>query len=123
MNVPKKKRKVFGYKEALEYFKDDGFCLATSEYNRKQRLKNEYGLTLEDYEQMLKIQGGVCAICKEPETNIDKRTNKLKVLSVDHHHESKRVRGLLCTKCNTGLGMFRDDSQLLLLAAEYLKNN
>ena len=60
---------------------------------------------------MLVSQNGVCAIClKKPEKN----------LVVDHCHESGNVRSLLCGKCNTGLGLFLDSPQLLMIASSYL---
>lgn len=61
---------------------------------------------------MLEEQGGVCKICKAPP--LEKR------LSVDHHHDSGAIRGLLCSNCNTGVGMFRDDRAILEAAIRYL---
>ena len=82
---------------------------------RSIRYQRRYGITLADYDEMLEEQGGGCAICgKTPEDN-GKR------LGVDHDHNTGRVRGLLCDKCNSGLGMLRDDSTLLLRAVEYLE--
>ncbi len=66
--------------------------------NRKSYLKKTYSLTLEQYDKMFEIQGGVCAICNQPET--------WRRLSVDHNHQTGKVRGLLCSKCNTDLGIF-----------------
>ncbi len=72
-----------------------------------------YGLTIERYEQMLEAQSGVCALCG--------RTNKNGYrLAVDHDHETGRVRGLLCTNCNNGLGRFKDNPGLLRKAADYI---
>jgi hypothetical protein len=75
-----------------------------------------YGITLADYDQMLKRQKGVCAICKKPETHSRQRR-----LSVDHNHETGEVRGLLCARCNRALGMFNDNPDLLRSAARYLR--
>lgn len=80
------------------------------------RLKRLYGLTLADYKRMFADQGGVCAICAEPPT----ATKGPWKLHVDHDHETGAVRSLLCTKCNTGLGAFRDRRDLLAKAAMYL---
>jgi len=63
---------------------------------------------------MLEQQGYRCFICNDYE-GVEKRT-----LSVDHDHESGRVRGLLCTNCNTGLGKFKDNADFLKKAIEYL---
>ena len=74
---------------------------------------NLYGMEAEDYEEMFRRQGGVCAICGEPPTGKD--------LAVDHCHTSGDVRGLLCTRCNIGLGYFKDDEERLKKAIAYLR--
>lgn len=79
---------------------------------RKARLK-KYGLTLEQYDEMLIAQDGGCAICGESESSG-------KSLSVDHDHKTGQVRELLCRKCNSTLGYMREDPQLLMAAATYL---
>lgn len=88
---------------------------------RSRWLRNRFDLSLEAYNQMLEAQGGVCAICNQPETH--KRNGKLKALAVDHHHASGRIRGLLCSDCNTGIGKLKDDHKVLLAAAKYLKQH
>ena len=76
-------------------------------------VKSKYGITREDYDLLLASQGGACAICRDrPKAN--------KRLYVDHDHDTGVVRGLLCHPCNTGLGMFKDDSSILVAAAGYL---
>ena len=60
-----------------------------------------YGLTYEDYDKLLAEQEGVCAVCHRPP--------KTQRLNVDHDHKTGRVRGLLCFRCNYGLGWFQDD--------------
>lgn len=70
---------------------------------------NKYGLTEKDYEAIKELQGGKCLICG--------RGGRL---VVDHDHESGEVRGLLCSNCNTGLGMFKDSVQSLQNAILYL---
>jgi hypothetical protein len=84
------------------------------------RLRNEYGITEEDYDIIYKEQSGVCAICGRPETRFSK--GKITLLCVDHDHETGRVRGLLCHRCNTVIGMF-DSVELLDKAKKYLKEN
>ena len=91
--------------------------------SKGRQLKRIYGLTLEQYHAMHDEQKGVCAICERPETVQDGRTGAAKALSVDHCHDSKKVRGLLCTKCNTAIGKFDDDPELLMRAIEYLKKH
>jgi len=71
------------------------------------------GITDEAYEKMKQRQGGVCAICGRC---ADK-------LFVDHDHATNQVRELLCPQCNSGLGFFRDDSEILERAIIYLKRH
>lgn len=87
---------------------------------RGYKLKRAFGLSLEDYQQMLDRQGGVCAICKQPETT-KSNTGGDKNLSVDHCHKTGKIRGLLCHHCNTGIGKFNDNVDLLEAAIKYIK--
>lgn len=80
--------------------------------DRSYNLKKTYGITLEWYEETLAAQGGGCKICG--------RSPKGRQLSVDHDHNSGKVRGLICYYCNTGLGNFKDDADLLRRALAYL---
>lgn len=75
-------------------------------------LNKFYGITEEDYYRMYEEQQGCCAICGEKETN--------RKLSVDHCHNTKAVRGLLCNACNKGLGLFEDSPIRLNSAIIYL---
>jgi hypothetical protein len=77
------------------------------------RLRREYGISLEEYQWMLEVQDGVCAICRKPEVRICR-------LSVDHDHETGQVRGLLCAKCNSILGYAEDQPLILQAAIDYL---
>ena len=83
-------------------------------------LKKEFGLTLEDFKRILSKQGGVCALCLQPEKSMHK-SGTLKELSVDHDHTTGVVRGLLCWVCNTGIGKMQDDPALLRAAADYVE--
>jgi DNA-directed RNA polymerase subunit RPC12/RpoP len=87
---------------------------------RKTMLKNKYGLSVEQYDSMLKEQGGVCAICKQKETIVSNKKGGVDSLRVDHCHKSSQVRGLLCQNCNFGLGHFKDNIMLLKTAIDYL---
>lgn len=79
-------------------------------------LKYRYNITLEKYNQMLESQNMVCAICKSEHSK--SKINNL--LFVDHCHKTNNIRGLLCSRCNNGLGMFNDDVNLLYSAIAYL---
>lgn len=91
--------------------------------NRKKLTINElarrrkvlYGVSVEEFKRMFDEQGGVCAICSRPGGGNG--------LGVDHDHESKKVRALLCGPCNVGLGMFNDSSAVVQTAADYLKRH
>lgn len=74
----------------------------------------KYQLTIEQYHKLLADQNGVCAICGLSQTN-GKR------LFVDHCHKTGKVRELLCTRCNTLLGMAKDDENILISACNYCK--
>jgi Recombination endonuclease VII len=80
--------------------------------NRRSFLRTQYGISLEEYDAMLKRQGGACANCRKRSTER---------LCVDHGHVTRKVRGLLCRKCNFGLGHFSDDPDLVEAAAAYLR--
>jgi len=82
---------------------------------RKSKFKRLYGITFEAYEKMLAAQGGKCAICSK-----DTPSARTKFFSVDHCHKTGKVRGLLCTSCNRGLGFFNDSPSALEAAAKYL---
>lgn len=83
---------------------------------RDTRLRNQFGITAHEYDEQLELQGGGCAICR---TDIE--SNGGRRLAVDHCHNSGRVRGILCSECNLGLGKFKDDPILLSRAIEYLQ--
>lgn len=82
---------------------------------REQNLRRLFNLSIEQYEDMLKTQGGLCAICGNPPTK--------RRLHVDHDHTTQKIRGLLCHYCNAGLGHFKDDVARLDLAIEYLNRH
>lgn len=91
---------------------------------RKYKLKEAYGITLEDYDAMYQRQDGRCAICgdvKEPWEPGAGVGGRKRFLVVDHDHETSQVRSLLCWNCNCGLGQFREDPRIMLAAAAYAK--
>lgn len=85
-----------------------------------QHLK-EHGITIDDYESMLKNQDFKCAICGKSGENSDKY--KYRPLFVDHNHKTGKVRGLLCGNCNFILGHAKDNILILENAIKYLKEN
>ena len=81
---------------------------------QKQNLKRKYNLTIEQYDQMLQTQAGVCAICEQP-CSTGRR------LSVDHDHITGKIRGLLCTKCNIRLGMIESVNAMRFKLRPFLR--
>lgn len=86
--------------------------------SRAVKLKQNYGISIEDYELMLMAQGGKCAICGSADTG----TTKSDHFFVDHCHSTNHVRGLLCHHCNLGLGNFKDNPRFLAEAITYLED-
>ena len=85
-------------------------------------LKRKFGISIDEYEAILKKQNGVCAICRNPETR-PQPSGKPRRLAVDHCHKTGRVRGLLCSNCNTAIGLLNDDPDLITEAAIYLEKH
>jgi len=75
-----------------------------------------------DYQTLYERQHGVCAICRQPET-VRSKNGKVKQLAVDHDHDTGFVRGLLCSRCNLGIGYFQDCPNNLTSAIRYLKQS
>ena len=86
----------------------------------KQRKWEAAGVDAQRYQEMLREQNGVCAICQQPERAPDKASGKTKDLAIDHNHETGAIRALLCSNCNRALGLFNDDAVLLAKAQSYV---
>lgn len=91
--------------------------MTRKECNRSKHLENTYGITLLEYEKLWFMQSERCAICKT------EKVGKHGTAAVDHDHETGEVRGLLCSRCNTGLGQFKDNITYLKNAIDYLENH
>jgi hypothetical protein len=78
--------------------------------SRHYHLKRRYGIGEDEFDELVRQQGGDCRICGRPDPE-----------HVDHDHETGEVRGILCFNCNGGLGQFRDSIDALRAAAEYLE--
>lgn len=85
----------------------------THEIVRNQRLK-KYGLTLEQYNQMLESQNHCCAICSKHESE------QKNSLAVDHNHTTGVVRALLCDACNTAIGLLKEDPEVIARVVAYI---
>lgn len=101
-----------------------GSCMACHDIiNKKSQpdytLRSKYNITLSEYNRLLWLQNGKCAICRKEEKVVDKYNKKIRKLSVDHCHETKKVRGLLCSACNIEIGNLQHNPELLRNAALY----
>jgi hypothetical protein len=101
--------------KAIEYYKahPESKKKSGQRYHAKhwdRHLRSKYNLTEAQYIELLSKQHGVCSICHQPETQ--KKRGKVVRLAVDHDHQTKIVRGLLCARCNMALGQFNSVTRL-----------
>lgn len=108
MNRPRKKEDIL----------KQGKWYPSKEAIFKYALKVRYDLSHEDYLKILEKQDGKCAICGREDNGYKGKIR----LAVDHCHVTNKVRGLLCSSCNNGLGHFKDDVTLLQNALKYLND-
>jgi hypothetical protein len=112
-----KRKRLSGYcKKCQQTINRIKHASRTPEARRNDSYKRLYGITLQEYECMLKEQDGRCKLCGTTEPG--GRGNHF---AVDHDHVTNEIRGLLCQKCNQGLGLFCEDPMLLAKAIKYLK--
>lgn len=92
-------------------------CKECDEFRKYKRfVQKTYGISYEDYLELFDKQNGCCAICKSKVSS--SRTSRL---FIDHCHDTLKVRGLLCSACNHGLGLFKDSPSVLKRAISYLE--
>ena len=102
-----------------------------SKRDREDKLKRFYNITSEEYDRLLLTQNGLCKICRRAERLIDTRTGEIMSLAVDHDHSccpgtktcGQCIRGLLCSSCNTALGLLDDDIDHLVRSILYLRGH
>jgi Recombination endonuclease VII len=92
-------------------------------YQKNYDLKRHYGITLQQFNDMLLDQNNCCAICKKPETSIHTKYSKTFGLSVDHNKITGKVRQLLCFHCNSALGKANEDINILKEMINYLEKH
>jgi hypothetical protein len=109
-----KKRSYEKHKEHQRQKSKDWYHTNKDRY-RDGAMLRKYGITLEQFNSLREGQNYCCAICGAHESE------NAQGLVIDHCHEAGNVRKLLCTPCNVGLGMFKDNPELLIKAADYLK--
>lgn len=118
--------KKCSYRRKKKYRRSEQSRIIHKEYNKKYRqslhgsrvrqegrLKYKHGLTLEQYDQMFEQQDGLCAVCRN--INGDGRR-----LAIDHNHQTGKIRGLLCFRCNTWLGIL-ENKEFTINAKKYLR--
>lgn len=88
----------------------------STDKKRAGHLRRRYGITPEAYEALLSSQGGRCAICRTD----DPGGRHGRYFAVDHSHADGSVRGLLCATCNQGIGLLKENPEVLAAAIEYL---
>lgn len=94
-----------------KYYKD--WSKNNEDKVKDHQLRRYYDINLEEYREIEKSQNYKCKICLQ--------TNKhTRMFAVDHCHKTGKVRGLLCTNCNTAIGLFEENKDNLLRAIEYL---
>ena len=84
-------------------------------FDKRRDVKKYFGISLEEYEEMIEEQGGSCAICGTNEP-------RGRGWHVDHDHGSGVIRGVLCHHCNLGIGHFKDDTNVIKNAISYLEH-
>ena len=84
-------------------------------WRRNRHLKVKFGITEDEFQKILEKQDGICAICGREQYG--------RTLDVDHCHKTGRIRGILCHRCNMGLGYFQDNIELLEKAKKYIKKH
>lgn len=98
-------------------------CFNVYNYNddKNSKLKKAYGITLDQYNEMLNKQDGKCMICLVDNNSFYKK--KPRAFAVDHCHTTGKIRGLLCNDCNVGIGLLKDNIDLLNNAIKYLNKS
>jgi len=91
----------------------------TKDKRKNSYLFKKYGITLEQYNIMIKNQNNTCCICKDVSRQ-DVRQDTIVALAVDHNHQTGAIRGLLCSKCNVGLGYLKDSISIISKGIVYL---
>jgi hypothetical protein len=89
-------------------------------YSKDYKLQERYNIILDEYQNLLKSQNGVCAICGKAESSTNCK-GKIRHLSVDHNHKTGKIRGLLCGNCNLGFGSFKENISILKSAPKYAR--
>jgi hypothetical protein len=96
---------------------DNEHYARTKERHRELWASKKYGISIETYKELAKKM--VCDVCGQSEIAIDKNGN-IKRLAIDHHHQTGKVRGVLCQRCNQAIGLLREDRKIMKSIIIYL---
>lgn len=121
-NTTYKARIAASNKAYRERKKSDPEYVAKAALRGEQWKLRKYNLTQDQFREMEVRQNYLCAICKKSEEKISTRTGTPNKLNVDHDHTTGKVRGLLCARCNCGLGYFQEDTAIMHGAIAYVKS-
>lgn len=115
-----KAKRSSGEGDAIRRADRDRYAKKSHEERRNSALISKFGITLGEYDEMYRKQAGLCGICRQPESALIRGI--VVALAVDHCHATGKIRGLLCSNCNNGLGRFSDNPTSLRSAAEWVES-
>jgi hypothetical protein len=108
-----------GHEYAVTGRHSDGHCAECRRRRDRKRWYRRTGVAVQtEYERLLVVQDGLCAVCRQPETRLHR--GRVCRLTFDHDHATGQTRGLLCHKCNVALGMLREDPIVIRHMLDYL---
>jgi hypothetical protein len=83
----------------------------------------DFKISIEEFNSIALLQNNLCAICEKPQCKFQKNSNKIRSLAVDHDHKTGKVRSLLCTSCNTAIGLLEENIPLIQKVISYLRHH
>ena len=109
----KKQKNIDSFSKTIK--EKTGYSFQCKSCKKEENMLYRYGITIKQYNNMFEQQKGCCAICNNHQSSLNRS------LDIDHCHTTGKVRGLLCNKCNRGLGYFKDNIESIKKLLEYLK--
>lgn len=106
--------------EVQKVYKARTYAKHGERYTLETKLRQKH-ISREQYDELMIAQDNKCAICDKPETVVRRKDGVVSPLSIDHDHDSGKIRGLLCMRCNNALGFFDDNLDRMMKAVTYLR--
>lgn len=106
--------------EWLEPLTEEGSKADPVAYAKAWHIKNKYDLSMADVEKMIAAQNGLCHTCRRPLDRVYPDSGLPVKICIDHHHETRALRKVLCDPCNKGLGAFSEDREAMRRAIDYI---